>query len=124
MYTVHTCTCMITAGITRYYYVRCRDGNYRGHKGCRKTEKTRLHQKLSRKMNNTCLSRMYVDVHGNKHVTVRYIPTHTGLKPSCEELKFLPLPDSTKDEVALKLSQGITTKRILQGTCIYWYVYM
>ena len=74
------------------------------------------HQKISRKMNVTCISRMYVDVHEARHVTVCYIPTHTGHKPDCTELKFLPLPESTKEEVSLKLSQGIPTKRILQGT--------
>ena len=59
----------------------------------------------------------------SKHVVVHYIPTHTGNTPSTDELKFLPLPiaTSTKDEVALKLSQGIPSKRILQGgvyTCV------
>ena len=66
-------------------------------------------------MNDTCLSRMYVDVHGSKHVVVRYIPTLTGHTPSSDELKFLPLPVSTKDEVELKVSQGIPSKRVLQG---------
>ena len=72
-------------------------------------------------MNNTCLSRMYVDVHESKHVVVRYIPTHTGHTPFSDELKFLPLPMSTKDKVAPKLSQGIPSKRILQCrvyTCV------
>ena len=93
----------------------CRDGHYRGHKSCTATKKTRPHQKMIRKMNGTCISRMYVDVHEARCVTVRYIPTHTGHKPDCNELKFLPLPESTKEEVSLKLSQGIPTKRILQG---------
>ena len=79
----------------------CRDGHYRGHKSCNVPEKTQPHQKISRKMNGTCISRMYVDVHEARHVTVRYIPTHTGHKPDCIELKFLPLPESTKEEVAL-----------------------
>ena len=116
-YNIHTCACTGTR-ITRYYFVCCRDGHYRGHKSCNVSEKIRPHQKISRKMNGTCISRMYVDVHEARHVTVRYIPTHTGHKPDCMELKFLPLPESTKEEVSLKLSQGIPTKRILQGIYI------
>ena len=112
---IHTCACTGTR-ITRYCFVCCQDGHYRGHKSCNMSEKTRPHQKISRKMNGTCISRMYVDVHEARHVTVRYIPTHTGHKPDCMELKVLPLPESTKEEVSLKLSQGIPTKRILQGT--------
>lgn len=102
-------------GITRYYYVCCRDGDYRGHKSCSEPSKNRPHQKISRKMSGTCISRMYVDLHVSKRVTVRYIPTHTGHKPAYNELKFLPLPESTKDEVSLKLAQGISSKRVLQG---------
>ena len=105
-----------TAGIKRYYFVCCRDGNYRGHKLSAVSQKECPHQKSSRKMNGTCISRMYVDLHESKRVTVRYIPTHTGHKPGYIELKFLPLPESTKDEVTLKLAQGIPSKRILQGT--------
>jgi hypothetical protein len=96
--------------------VCCRDGNYRGHKLSAVSQKERPHQKSSRKMNGTCISRKYVDLHESKRVTVRYIPTHTGHKPGDSELKFLPLPESTKDEVTLKLAQGIPSKRILQGT--------
>lgn len=45
------------------------------------------HQKPNRKTNDI-LSRMYVKVNWRKHVTVRYIPTHNGLKPHiwCAEI--------------------------------------
>ena len=101
--------------IRRYYYVCCCDGDYRGHSGPRQTSKTRPHQKASRKLNSTCLSRMYVDLHSNKHVTVKYVAAHTGHTLEAAELQFLPLPQSTKDTVSFKLLQGVPTKRILQG---------
>ena len=40
---------------------------------------------------------MYVDLHSNKHVTVKYIAAHTGHTLEAVELQFLPLPQSTKD---------------------------
>ena len=51
----------------------------------------------------------------DKSIKVTYIPAHTGHKSGPEEQKFLPLPPSVRETVSLKLSQGITTKRILQG---------
>ena len=58
---------------------------------------------------------MYVDLHSNKHVTVKYVAAHTGHTLETAELQFLPLPQSTKDAVSFKLLQGVPTKRILQG---------
>ena len=54
-------------------------------------------------------------LHSNKHVTVKYIAAHTGNTLKAAELRFLPLPQSTKDTVSFKLLQGVPTKRILQG---------
>ena len=48
---------------------------------------------------------MYVDGHGGKHITVKYVPAHNGHKPGPDELKVLPLPGSTNNEVAVKLNQ-------------------
>ena len=93
----------------------CRDGHYRGDNKPRITEQRRLHQKSTRKLNMTCLSRMYVDLHGDNTVTVVYIPAHTGHKPGPEEHKFLPLPKSIREQVSVQLSQGIPAKRILKG---------
>ena len=62
----------------RYYYVCCRDDNYRGNKKPRITKKKRNHQKSSHKLNATCLSRMYVDELVDKSIKVMYIPAHTG----------------------------------------------
>jgi hypothetical protein len=59
--------------VTRYF-VCCRNGNYRGHKSCTVPEKRRPHHKISRKMNSTCISRMYVDVHETKCVTYQHTP--------------------------------------------------
>ena len=100
----------------RYYYVCCRDDNYRGNKKPRITKKKRNHQKSSCKLNATCLSRMYLDELVDKSIKVMYIPAHTGHIPGPEEHKFLPLPQSIREGVSLQLSQGIPAKRILQGS--------
>ena len=40
-----------------------------------------------------------------------------------EELKYLPLLDSARDEVATKLSLGVDPSRILNGKTMYAYYY-
>ena len=44
------------------------------------------------------------------------ISAHTGHDLGPQELKYLPLPSSTKQEVSMKISMGITAERILSGT--------
>ena len=100
---------------TRHYYVCCRDGDYRINACKRKTEKQRPSQKSSRKINDVCLSRMYVDEYSDHHVEVMYISAHMNHQLGSAELSHLPLPISTRDEVALKVSKGISTERILEG---------
>ena len=58
---------------------------------------------------------MYVDELMDGSVQVQYIPAHTGHDLGCSELKHLPLPANTKQEVAVKLSMGIPPERILEG---------
>ena len=64
---------------------------------------------------------MYVNNFDDGHVEVEYIPAHTGHTLSHDELKYLPLPARTKEEVATKLSLGINPPRILHGKkyCVY-----
>ena len=58
---------------------------------------------------------MYVDEHEDGHVSVTYISAHTHeLGP--QELKHMPLPGSTKEEVA---TLGVPPERILEGTHAY-----
>ena len=99
----------------RYYYTCCRDGKYKGSKKKRKTKEKRPHQKDSRKMGKTCISRMYVNEFRNGHVKVRYIQAHTGHELGSCEIKHLPLPESTKQVVATKLSLRIPSERMLEG---------
>lgn len=99
---------------TRHYFVCCRSGKHRINKHQRKTKEVRPHQKESRKLDSTCISRLYVDEYGDGHISVTYISAHTHeLGPG--ELKHLPLPQSTKQEVAMKISLGVPTERILDG---------
>ena len=57
----------------------------------------------------------YLNFTADRRVQVQYIPAHTGHDLGCSELKHLPLPGNTKQEVAVKLSMGIPPERILEG---------
>lgn len=107
-----------------YYYSCCRDGNYQDRERKRKTSQTRPHQKPSRKMNGLCISRMYVNEYIDNHVEVTYISAHSGHELGKTELQYLPLPQSTKDEVATKVSIGIPADRIKQGNCNCYVLHM
>lgn len=105
----------------RHYFVCCRDGNYKGNKGDRITEEKRPTQKPSRKINQHCLSRMYVDEYHDGHVEVTYITAHSGHDLGTCELPYLPLPISTKENVAMKVSQGIPPERIIDGIIVLYH---
>lgn len=48
-------------------------------------------------------------------VTVDYVSTHTGHRPSVAECKHLPLPNSLRKEVQEKFAAGISIERIMDG---------
>lgn len=103
----------------RTYFICCRDGDFRSCARPRKTGQKRPHQKDTKKLNDTCISRMYVDYYGDGRVTVMYITAHTNHQPgSCEDA-YLPLPKSVHEEIAIKLSSGIPSERIMEGTYMY-----
>ena len=89
----------------------------------------RSHQKPSRKVDACCISRMYVTAFTDGHVEVTYISVHTAHELGTSELPHLPLPKGVKEEVALKISMGIPSERIMEGIystadvciCIYNY---
>lgn len=58
---------------------------------------------------------MYVTELKDGRVELDYISAHTGHNVTNSELIFLPLPNSTKEAVSVKLSQGISTERIVNG---------
>ena len=82
------------------------------------TSQKRLHQKESRKINGTCISRMYVDELKSGWITVQYVSAHTGHELGLQELKYLQLPESTEEEVSMKIDLGIPPERILQGIIV------
>ena len=96
----------------------CRDGNYKQNKRKRLTDEKRPTQKPSRKVNQHCLSRMYVHECRDGHVEVMYLTTHSGHELGSNQLPYLPLPISTKENVALKISQGIPPGRIIDGNLV------
>ncbi len=108
---------LFTEVIARHYYVSCRDGNFRINLTKRTTGKNRVNQKLSRKINDVCLSRMYVNEYKD-HFEVQYVSAHTNHKLCTSELPHLPMPHSSMDEVAFKVSRGIASERILEGELI------
>ena len=105
----------VAAIAATYYYSCCRDGDYHTNPSQRKTEQKRVHQKDSRKLNDLCISRMYVTEFFDLHTEVTYISAHTGHELGSNELQFLPLPESTKQVVSQKICLGIPTERILEG---------
>ena len=115
---INTILCIIATAIKERFFYICR--KYENTKP-RSTSKKRFNQKDSRKTNNTCLSRMYVDNFCDGHVEVEYIPAHTGhtLYHKSELQKPLPLPASSKEEVAIKLSLGVNPTQLL---CSMHYV--
>ena len=66
----------------------------------------------------------FVDYYIDGHVTVTHITAHTNHQPGHHEDKYLPLPKSVKDEMAIKLSNGIPAERIMEGThCSPYSIY-
>ena len=50
---------------------------------------------------------MHVDEMVNGKYMVKFISSHTSHDIGPSELPYIPLPSSTKDEIALKLSKGV-----------------
>lgn len=103
----------------REYWICGRDGQKKEHTSTCDLKKRRPNQKPSRKLNDTCLSRMTVDHLASHNVRVTYYAAHTGHTLNTGELTHLPLPTSTSEVVEKKLSIGVTAERILQGTQEY-----
>ena len=99
----------------RYYYVCCRDGSYRSSKKKRQTSKTRPNQKQSRKIGDVCISRMYVTELQSGEVQVIYVSAHSNHETEEKEDAFIPLPASSKENIAMKISIGIPIERIMEG---------
>ena len=81
------------------------------------TKRGECGKKPSQKLYDVCISRIYAIVHGrNGTVKVMYIPAHTNHTLSIkDEAKHLPLPVSTRNEIAAKLQCGISVNRIMEG---------
>ena len=93
--------------------------NYRINIFKRTRKEQRPNKKSSQKINSIWISRLYAD--DSDHVQVQYVSAHNTNKLCTSELQHLPLPQSSMDEVALKVSQGIATERIMEGLFICMY---
>lgn len=110
--------------VERYYYVCCRDGDYKECKRERKTDKKQPHQKPSRKLNDVCISRIYVTKFKSGKVEAKYISAHSNHTTGPTKDMFLPLPATTKEEIAMKLSLGISIEQIMDGMKNYVCKYL
>ena len=57
---------------------------------------------------------MYASVYGDGHVEVTYVTAHTNHQPGPSEDTYLPLSTSTREEITLKLANGIPPDRIME----------
>ena len=97
----------------------CRDGKYKPSTQQHKTKQKRPHQKPTRKLNDVCISRMYVTKFKAGNVEVKYVSAHSNHTIGPSEDAFLPLPASIKEEIAMKLALGISIERIMDGNVNY-----
>lgn len=97
----------------KYYYACCRDGA--PPKKYHLTSIKPRTKRQSRKIGDTCISRIYAKHKANGVVLVEYISSHTNHDLSLEQSKFLPLPKDVKSTIAMKLNMGIPVERILDG---------
>jgi len=58
---------------------------------------------------------MYVTKFNSGKMEVKFNSNHN---PEEDEAGFLPLPVRTKEEIAMKLSEGISIERIMEGIYI------
>ena len=58
---------------------------------------------------------MYVTKFSSGKMEVKFISAHFKHNPNEDEAGFVPLPVSTKEEIAMKLSVGISIERIMEG---------
>jgi hypothetical protein len=61
---------------------------------------------------------MYVTEYLDGKVEVKYISAHSNHDLGNAELPHLPLPKGVKEEIAIKLSLGIPSERIMEGKYI------
>ena len=96
-------------------FVCCRDGKSKENKKTRKTGQKRYSQG-SKKLDSYCLSRMTASEHSKTgEVVVEYIKTHTNHKPGLMEVKYVPLPEVTRQEVRNKYADGVRLDKIIDG---------
>jgi len=98
----------------RQYYICCQSGSYKENIKPRKSSKRGVYQKESREINATSLLLMYMNKYEDGHVEVEYISAHSS---HTLNIKYLPLPTSTKEEVAMSL--GVNPNCYLNGKIMH-----
>ena len=63
---------------------------------------------------------MYVTKFSSGRVEVKFISAHSNHNP---DEGFVPLPVSTKEEIAMKLSVGISIERIMEGIFLLEHIH-
>ena len=85
-----------------------------------KSKKKLPHQKPSRKLNDVYISQMYMMKFKAGNIEVKYDSAHSNHTIGPNEDALLPLPTSTKEEVAMKLSLGISFEGIMNDKVNYY----
>lgn len=102
-------------------FVCCRDGKGKENKRPRMTAKKR-YSSGTRKMENCCISRMTASEDlSTGQVQLTFVKTHTNHQPRLEEVKYLPLPGSTKQEVRDRYADGVGLDKIIDGNSSYMH---
>ncbi|XP_065198158.1 uncharacterized protein LOC135829695 isoform X2 [Sycon ciliatum] len=86
---------------------------------CNRSGASRAHQppdqvKGSRKLGVTCISRLIVRLGKDGGLAVHYVSTHCGHNVGEDQLRYLPIPASTRSEIVRKLAMGVQIERILK----------
>ena len=103
----------------RYYFSCCRDGKARQNIWTKRKSSEQRGQgckKPSRKLDKTCISRIYATQSGNDGIVyVVYISAHTKHSLATEdEARNIPLPKTIQREISANLQQGIPVERIMK----------
>ena len=85
----------------------------------RKTGKKWAHQNPCRKLNDICISRIYVTKFKSGKVEAKYVSAHLNHTSGPTEDAFLPLPTITKEEITMEVSVVISIERIMDGMKIF-----
>lgn len=98
-----------------FLFVCCRDGKGKENIQPSMTDKKRVRSR-SRKLQRSCISRMTVTEYTKSSIVdLVFIKTHTNHEPGLDEVKYLPLPNTTRHHVKERYNDGVDLDTIIDG---------